>query len=712
MENNQSEFDAFEAVDLKRIFALLRRNLWLILLGSALGAGLALTFSLLQTPIYGAGTQVIVTRNSSQSSSVDVTQSLDVWTISQTYVELLSQEWITDKVSERLGGDDDIGAVTVSLSKDYAPIIYIETEDPDPNRAALIANTLVDVLIDQNEIIQSVRYASAEESLDLQIRQMEEQITQAQADLEQAKKDAYTAQVAEAQEKIQNTQSAIEATRAEVIKLGSIGSAEQAQFLLTGAQNRLTSLESLLLEQELQYQQMEDDLKTNPLVQTDPAYEPSVRARMAEFGAIMDSTREQIGLLVEEIDHLTPLAESGALARTLREKQDLLALQETLLATYQDALTALQISGKLTSDTNEVVTLENNLNLYQQIYLGLLNNRETIRLQRIQNMPNVVQANSAVATQFPIRPRKTLNTILGGMAGLILALSTVLVRDFLDTTIKSADDVERAVGLPVLGYILPLTGNKEKDGPYVMHYPRAPAAEAFRSLRTNLEFIGVDKPIKSLLISSSDTSEGKTITTANLGVIMTQGGKKVLLLDADLRKPRLHQEMGISNRVGLSDLFRGRVTMDEAIQRVDGLNISVITSGGIPPNPAELLGSEKMGQILNDLASRFDIILIDSSPTLVTDSQLIAARVDGVLIVMRAGETPSEAAKATAEQYRRVNARLLGVVLNNVVPGSHYGYAPYSYYQYYREGEVPSANESRLKLLRLPWQRKKIEFHD
>jgi capsular exopolysaccharide synthesis family protein len=709
MENNQvSEFEGLEVIDIKRVFFLLRRNLWLIITGLILGAGLTLGFSLAQTPIYAASTQVMVTRSSAQgSSSVDVTQSLDVWTISQTYVELLSQQWILDKVAEELGLEEEgIGSVSVSLSQDYAPLIYIEVEDSDPARAVLIANTLVKVLIDQNESMQSVRYASAEESLDLQIQKIEEQIQQTQAAVDQAKKDAYAVQVVETQEKIKNTQSVIETTNAEIARLSRIGSVEQAQFLLFDAQNRQVTLQVLLSEQTAQYQRLSDDLETNPLVQSDPAYAPAVQASMTELDKAIKNTREQIDALTQEINFLLPLTQPGAFVRAFQEKQETLTLQQALLNSYQETFTNLQISGKLATDTNEITTLESNLDLYQQIYLGLLNNRETIRLQRVQNMPNVVQANTAIATESPIRPRKTLNTLLGGIAGFILVLAFVLIRDFLDTTIKSREDVERAIGLPVLGYVLSLPMDAERDGPFVMHSPRAPAAEAFRSLRTNLEFIGVDKPIKSLLISSSEASEGKTVTAANLGVIMAQGGKNVLLVDADLRKPRLHQELGVPNRVGLSDLFRNRITIDEAIQSLNGLSLSVITSGGIPPNPAELLGSEKMAHILKELTMRFDIVIIDSSPTLVTDSQLISARVDGVLIVMRAGETQAETAKMTFEQYKRVNARMLGVVLNNLSTGSHYGYAPYANYKYYREEDLPTSSKPKFPF-RLPWQREK-----
>lgn len=698
MENKQvtTEVEDFETIDFKRLFALLRRNLIFLIAGLVLAGLAAFLVSVYQTPIYEASTQVMVSRTNSQGTSIDITQSLNPQQIAQTYVELLQQEWILEKVTERVGGAElPAGQINISLASNTTPLIYITAEDPDSTRAVRIADALVQVLIEQNETIQSGRYTAAEESLNLQIQQMEEQIAATQMQLELANENAYAGQLTVAQTKISDTQQLIETTRGEISQFNSFGSTARVVSLLGFRQGQFNELQALLDEQLLQYQTMSDDLAVNPLVQSDPLYGPTVQAQMAELGVAINGTRAQMETLSQEISFLTPLAEEGALTRAIQQKQDFLASQEILLTTYQDSYTALLVSGKITTTSNEVAGLERNLNLYQQIYLGLLNNRETLRLDRIQNMPNVVQVNPSIASENPIRPRTLLNTLLGGVAGLVLALSIVILRDFLDTTIKTREDVERSVGLPVMGNVLPMAENKEADGPFVTHSPRSPAAEAFRSLRTALEFSGAGKPIKSLLVSSSGAGEGKTIIASNLALIMAQGGKRVVIVDADLRRPRLHQELGISNGVGLSDIFRSRVDIEGALQSYGETNLSVITSGGIPPNPAELLASEKMVQILDELTSRFDMVVVDSTPTLVTDSQLIAARVDGVLIVVRAGQTQSDATRNTIEQYRRVGARLLGVILNNVVVNNGYGYGDYSNnYTYYHYDEEHRSQQS------------------
>jgi len=323
-----------------------------------------------------------------------------------------------------------------------------------------------------------------------------------------------------------------------------------------------------------------------------------------------------------------------------------------------------------------------------------------------------VQLNPAIASETPVRPRVLFNTILGGVAGLIVSITAILLMNSLDTTIKTREDVERTLNMAVLGYSLHMDAkDNSRPGPHVVSFPRSPAAEAFRSLRTNLDYIAVDKTLKSILISSSGASEGKTTVAANLAAIIAQSGKRVVLLDADLRRPRLHHEFGLINRVGLSDIFLEKTPLKNAIQVWDDPYLSVITSGGIPPNPAELLASEKMRKILDELESMFDFVVVDSTPTIVTDSQLIAARVGGVLLVLSPGATPAEAARTTVQQYRRVDAHLLGVVMNNVQDNqsSYNGYAPYSNYTYYQSGSGNSASNggkagSKGKF-KLPWQR-------
>ncbi len=360
--------------------------------------------------------------------------------------------------------------------------------------------------------------------------------------------------------------------------------------------------------------------------------------------------------------------------------------------------------------------LTKSLAVYQQIYTDLVKSRENIRLSILENLPTLVQVGAATWTSNPIRPRTASNTLIGGVTGLLIALSVIILIEFLDDTIKNKEDVVRTLGLNVLGYITEI--DHKKTGVFVTNEPRSPVSEAFRTLRTNLEYIAIEKPIQSLLVTSSGVSEGKTTISANLAAILAQGGKKVLLIDVDFGRPNLHRYFGVSNRHGLSDLFRGQCEFEEAIQTLQGANnteISLITTGALPPNPTELLGSERMRAILEKARTFADFVLLDSPPAMLADTHVLAPRVDGVLVVILTGRTHREVARTILESLRSGNPRLVGAVLNRIKPRhAHYGYNGSSAYSYqYTDSEISRqqpaeiAGENKRSLLSFFKNRKK-----
>jgi non-specific protein-tyrosine kinase len=226
------------------------------------------------------------------------------------------------------------------------------------------------------------------------------------------------------------------------------------------------------------------------------------------------------------------------------------------------------------------------------------------------------------------------------------------------------------------------------EGAYVLRQPRSPVAEAFRSLRTNLEFSSVDKPLRSLMITSASPNEGKTTVAVNLAAIVAQGGKRVVLVDADLRKPQVHRFLDLENRTGLTDLFRGEIPLKPVSHRIEGLpNVLVITSGSLPPNPTELLGSARMDQILKDLGQAAEMVILDSCPGLVADIQVLAAKVDAVALVVQPGHTQSQDARATLEQLKHAGGHVVGVIFNRIPRDRPYYYGGYRHYSpYYNRG--------------------------
>ncbi len=310
--------------------------------------------------------------------------------------------------------------------------------------------------------------------------------------------------------------------------------------------------------------------------------------------------------------------------------------------------------------------LDANLTQYRQTYAYLLQSYEQVRLAEAQSTSNVIQAEPASASDLPIRPRTLTNTILAMVVGLMFAAGVVFLIEALDDTLKGPDQVTAQLGLPVLGMI---SRHQIVEGrPVTLTQPRSQVAEAFRSLRTNIQFASVDHPLRTLLVTSPTPAEGKSTVAANLSVVLAQGGRRVALIDADLRRPRVHKLFGISNQLGMSELFvQDRVALNGSLQSTEAPDLMALTSGGLPPNPAELLGSEKMAEIIRQVGTQVELVVIDSPPvTAVTDSSVLAPRVDGVLLVLKPGVTRLGAARQTVEQLQRLGANLLGVVLNDV----------------------------------------------
>jgi capsular exopolysaccharide synthesis family protein len=249
------------------------------------------------------------------------------------------------------------------------------------------------------------------------------------------------------------------------------------------------------------------------------------------------------------------------------------------------------------------------------------------------------------------------------------------------------------LNLPVLGLIGEMgkrKGRKSKaeGGVYVAEYPLSPIVESFRTLRTNLDFAGIDKPIRTLQVTSAGPSEGKSTVAVNLAAVMAQGERKVVLLDADLRRPSVHRYLKIPNRKGLIDLLRNPADLDGVVNEWGNPSIKVITVGEIPPNPAELLASERMERVLDELKEIADIVIVDSAPAIITDPVVLSAKIDGVLVVIEPGATKIGAAQVMMEQLSRAGARVVGVALNPISRRHSNYYTKYNYYSsyYYRSG--------------------------
>jgi capsular exopolysaccharide synthesis family protein len=368
-----------------------------------------------------------------------------------------------------------------------------------------------------------------------------------------------------------------------------------------------------------------------------------------------------------------------------------------------------QMSGRLKGLpvlTLQFARLNRNLKLNEKLYLTMKQKYEESRITEAGQMGKVRILDPALLADR-IKPNKKMNFFLGILVGLGLGGFYTFMREFLDNTVKAVEHLERK-GLTILGIIPDMHGasakktakaaaSPSKGGTdfrrrlITYEDPKSPVSESYRSLRTNVAYASVDKKIKSLLISSSQPGEGKSTTTANLAIAFAQLRKKTLLVDADLRKPVQHNVFGHERGPGLAEYLIGEVSRVNDIVRESKIeNLYIITAGGLPPNPSELLGSDRMSQLVDQLEQEYDMVLFDSPPIVaVTDASMISTEIDAIALVVKAGHAERSTVDRALDMIHNVKAPLIGAILNGASQeslGGKYAYY-YSYYNYYYHPE-------------------------
>ena len=289
----------------------------------------------------------------------------------------------------------------------------------------------------------------------------------------------------------------------------------------------------------------------------------------------------------------------------------------------------------------------------------------------------------ALRPTVPIRPRTRTDVILAVLLGVMLGVGLAFLREFLDRTVKAPEELELATEAAVVGTIPPFKAGKQPIP--VAEQPRTSAAEAFRKLRTNFAFVGVDREHLCCVVTSPSAADGKSTVAANLAVALAQAGQRVALVDADLRKPTLHKVFKLPQRVGTTTVLLDQANVHDAIQHLGPDMPSVLTAGQLPPNPSELLGSRRMEDLLAELQAAYDVVLVDCAPLLpVTDPMVVSRFADGILLVARAGTTTRDQAQAARSACAKAGAKLFGTVLNATAVTE--GDQP-AYYTYYGDTE-------------------------
>jgi succinoglycan biosynthesis transport protein ExoP len=434
-------------------------------------------------------------------------------------------------------------------------------------------------------------------------------------------------------------------------------------------------------------------------------------AKMKRIRSLIEETKTQLKKEVEKM--IASDAERGDLLSINQKILEELADLEVEIVALQAKKSAIGTIRKsyenqfatLPAKELKLAQLERAYKINDNIYEMLMEKYEEAKITEAGQLGNVKIIDNASIPSFPIKPNKKKNVLFALLVGIGIGLVFTVFTEYLDTSLKEPKDIEEYIGEPTLG-VIPHVNHKEiirnfSDNGHVAetrmllltHYaPRSGISEAYRSLRTNLQYFNTDKPLKSLLITSTLAREGKSTIVSNLGITMSQRGLKTVVVDADLRKPVINKLFTTEVHPGLTDLIINKeMDIKEAVKKTDIENLFIVPAGNTPPNPTDLLESKRMKEIITLLQKNFDFVLFDSPPIMVvTDAVVLSRLIDGVVLVIETKKTKRDAAFEAKGVIENVGGRLLGAILNKArfsrmdhLYGGYSGY--YHYYGYDRE---------------------------
>jgi tyrosine-protein kinase Etk/Wzc len=591
------------------------------------------------------------------------------------------------------------GILVVEVGKKTG-IIRLSYQSTDPRRARDVVNTLAQVYQEHN-----VDFKSQEASKTLEF--IASQLGTTQNDLDSAEKNLQAF-------KSNSSAVTLDAANADLVKrLAEL----DTQLSALGLQKKQLEFTTALLRQAIQ----KGEVHTSSAALQDGTGTDGLTARLAE----LDVQRQTL---------LSELSEGHPQVKSLKSQID--EVQNKLLSTYEATLKGIsrqesalqQELGRYEGEFRKLPEAERELGrllrvtkVNADIYTFLLQKHEEARITKAATISNISVVDPAITPATPIKPQKQKNLLLGLLAGLMLGAGLAFFIEYLDDTIKGSEEARRVVGAPILAVIPFIPPDEEQNtdlhSSMITHLrPKSAVAEAFRSLRTSLHFSAINREKKILIVTSTFPGEGKSTTAANLAIILSQTGARVLVIDGDLRRPSLHSKFGHSKfghskSPGLSEILAGDVQAQSILHETGIPNLSLLTAGTTPPNPAELLGSEKMADLLTALREQYDHIIIDAPPVLaVTDAPLLTSRCDLVLVVLETARVPTKAAQRMAEMLANVHAPVGGIVINDKSGASmerygYYGrYTDYGY-GYYAEDEETQADLARKRKQKVWWKR-------
>jgi len=697
---------------------ILQKRKWTVVVAVVVVVIMAALVTLRMTPVYNAMTRILISpqvpsplnmkENSASQAEDDQQRDIDTKVKilqSDTMAELVIRRLNLDAHSEFAGNSQtkNSGGIVVadppsqessrqeqlirkfqgSLRVQQVPdtsLIEIRYSDPNPSLAADAANAAAETFIEQNVKSRYDSTMQAADWLSKQLADLQIKMESSQAKLVQYQKEHAIVGTDDKQnlttEKLDELNKELTAAQADRIQKESL-----YQIATTGNPETLSAV-------------LQDPILTG-LRQRQTELQAQYALLSTQFGPGYPKVLE-IKNQLDQIDRNYKEQVQTSVGRIKNDYQAALNRERMLQAALEEQTS---VADKLNVNAIEYKVLKQEADSNRQVYDGLLEQLKQASLAAGLNSSNIRVVDRARVPLHPSGPNLLRNLEFAFLIGLTGGIAIAFGMEALDTTVRTPDQAETISGLPTLG-VIPLQSAFErpvsKSGrvhifqkpqrtgmrprPLISYQePQSEIAEAYRALRTSILLSSASHPPRSILVTSAVAQDGKTMTCINVGIVLAQQGKRVLLVDADMRRPHLHRAFGLKGTIGLSNILTGGAGTSDAIQTTVQPNLFVIPAGPVPPHPAELLSSSLMRDLLNQWCSEYDHVILDSPPVIsVTDPVVLSVQTDAVLLIIRSGQTTTAHVRRTRNLLQSVNAGLLGIVVNAADLTSP------DYYYYYR----------------------------
>ena len=698
---------------LARYWVLLKRFYWVLILTAVAGVGLAYAWTDQQPRIYEATSKLIFHETQpnvlgSDFERVDFVEPGGRWQFEQfwnTQKQVLASKWFVERVVEREGLADDPrlfsedveepmsederhqaaiaavrGSANYSLQRD-SRVADISVRFGDPELAAQVADAIADTYVDYIHETQSGGMEQLSNWFDDYVSTQRQELDSAHTALQEYQQDHNILSLSY-EDRREMTNQALDSVSAS----------------LRDVEARLYSEEALLHQIE-EMERSEDDLRALADLVDNESLSDSLRreSELQEQRAKLGSRYLDEHPRVQEVDNQLEVVQQSIdneIHRIRSSVQNQVAVTQRNVGNLENEVQGLKAEVAELNDIGlEYTQLRDSTDTLRQHYEAVLNRTTEIDLNALYEAEIIQVLEDAEVPGSPVSPQVPLNLAVGLLVGLFFGGAIMVLIDALDNTIKSHDQIARFTERPVLG-TLPVVNKSVLKGveaygdsaldTLAQTAPRSSFSEGIKTLRTNLTFMAPDNPPEVLLTTSPGPGEGKTLTSLNMAIAWAQSGEKTVLVDSDMRRPRVHKALGMDNSVGLSQVITEGRDLDD-VTRSPGFDIGldVITCGPVPPNPSELLHTERFGRVVEELRQKYDRVIFDSPPlAAVSDALVLSHSADAVLLVLRFGQTRQELFARSVEQLEAIGAPLIGTVLNAVDDTAGYGYAYYYRYRY------------------------------